>query len=344
LKIALDATYSVGDALSGVGVYSREILRGLAAAHPGQRFDFCYRPHRYRRAVDLPANARRRLLLGPQSVDLFHGLNQRLPRIWRGVAIATFHDLFVLTGNYSTPEFRARFAAQAREAASRADAIIAVSTFTKRQVVELLHFDPDRIHVVHHGLSACNTGAPQGAPPRERVVLNVGAIQTRKNIGRLVDAFETLDPAWRLVLAGSFGYGAEAIRDRIERSPARDRISVLGYISAGELAGWYGRASIFAFPSLDEGFGIPLLEAMAAGLPIVTSTASALPEVAGGAALLVDPLDTDALSRALQQLADDEVLRQELAGKGIARARDFSWEKAARETWAVYRKVLGRAI
>src|ERR1035441_1227740 len=156
LHIALDATYSVGDTLSGVGLYSREILIGLAAAHPEVRFDFCYRPHRYlgARRATLPPNARRRVLaepLGPRGADLFHGLNQRLPGIPIRRALATFHDLFVMTGEYSTPEFRARFTAQARDAAERADAVIAVSEFTRSQAISLLGVDAARVHVVHHG-------------------------------------------------------------------------------------------------------------------------------------------------------------------------------------------------
>ncbi len=337
MKIALDATYSVGGALSGVGLYSREILFGLAAAHPETRFDFCYRPHRVLRAGDIPPNARRRLLLGPQQADVFHGLNQRLPRMWRGRGVATFHDLFVMTGEYSTPDFRARFTALARQAANRADAIIAVSEFTKSQVVELLGVAPSRVRVIHHGARPLAYTPTQ----RENVVLNVGAIQTRKNIARLVEAFETLDPTWRLVLAGSFGYGSEAIRDRIERSAAHDRISVLGYIPAAELARWYARATIFAFPSFAEGFGMPLLEAMAAGVPIVTSTTSALPEVAGNAALLIDPSDTDGLAEALRRLASDRELRLELVRAGQARVREFSWEKAVGETWTVYQELCG---
>jgi glycosyltransferase involved in cell wall biosynthesis len=345
LTIALDATYSLGEELSGVGLYSHEILHGLARAHPETRFDFCYRSHRYWRArgLKLPANARRRLLagpLGPRSADLFHGLNQRLPQMRLGRSIATFHDLFVMTGEYSTAEFRARFTEQAREAAARASAIIAVSAFTKTQVVQLLGVDPGRVHVVHHGARALPY--PRGVE-REKVILNVGAIQMRKNIARLVEAFETLDDSWRLVLAGSFGYGAEEIRRRIAASPAGRRIAVLGYVPTAELAAWYARAAVFAFPSLDEGFGMPLLEAMAVGTPIVTSNVSALPEVAGDAALLVNPHDPEALAAALHRLVNDRDLRHDLAQKGRARVATFTWDKAVRETWDVYRNLLDAA-
>lgn len=342
MKIALDATYSIGEELSGVGLYSRELLLGLAAAHPEARFEFCYRPHRYARAwtLDLPGNARRRLLaepLGPRRAGLFHGLNQRLPRLPLKCAVTTFHDLFVLTGSYSTPEFRARFAEQARDAAARSTAIITVSEFTKGQVVSLLGVDPAKVRVVHHGTRGL------AFPPveREKIILNVGAIQKRKNIHRLVEAFETVDDDWRLVLAGSTGYGSAGILARIEKSPARSRIVVPGYVTTENLAGWYARAAIFAFPSLDEGFGMPLLEAMAAGTPVLTSNRSALPEVAGDAAVLVDPENEAALGEALRRLTRDRDLREDLAERGKLRSRLFTWEKAAAATWSIYRELLG---
>src|SRR5947209_8159291 len=142
---------------------------GMARAHPEVRFEFCYRPHRYlrSRSIQLPPNVRRRLLaepLGPRSAALFHGLNQRLPRLPMRRSIATFHDLFVMTGEYSTPEFRARFTEQARDAAARADAVIAVSEFTKQQVISLLGVDSGRVHVVHHGVRKL---PPNGACLRE---------------------------------------------------------------------------------------------------------------------------------------------------------------------------------
>ena len=343
LRITLDATYAIGSELSGVGLYSRQILSGLAALQPDVRFDFACRPHRYLRRAELPAapNVRPRLLLdpfGPRGADLFHGLNQRVPHMHFRRVVATFHDLFVLTGEYSTPEFRVRFAGQARDAAHRADLIITVSAFTKSQVVSELGVPESRVRVIHHGTRQLTF------PPalREKVILNVGTIQKRKNIARLVEAFETLDPQWRLVLAGSAsGFGAAEIMARIESSPARNRIEVLGYVSPEALSNWYRRSEIFAFPSLDEGFGMPLLEAMAAGTPIVTSNHSALPEVAGDAAILVEPGDTEALGQALRHLTTDQGLRRDLAQRGIARARLFTWGKAVRETWQVYQELLG---
>ena len=341
MRIALDATYSTGRDLSGVGVYSRELMAALAAAHPEARFRYCYRPHRLLRALweTLPSNARRAPLgewFVPRA-DLFHGLNQRLPQRCPRRAVCTFHDLFVLTGEYSTPEFRVRFAEQARHAAEAAAMVIAVSAFTAGQVHALLGVERTRIRVVHHGVRA---PAPAPASKREKVILHVGAIQKRKNIVRLVEAFEQAGGGWRLVLAGAGGYGAEEILARIAGSPARERILVTGYVTAETLALWYRRASIFAFPSLDEGFGMPVLEAMAAGVPVMASDRAALPEVAGDAALAVDPVRSDAIAGALDRLIHDEALRAELAERGVRRAAGFTWEKAAATTWAAYRELL----
>lgn len=350
MRIALDATYSLGDNLSGVGVYCREILSGLARAHPEAGFEFCYRPHRWLRslAARLPANARRRLLhepFAPRRADVFHGLNQRLPAVRLRRRVSTFHDLFVLTGDYSSADFRRRFELQARHAAADSDLIVAVSAFTAQQVAQLLGVERARLRVIHHGvrLPAQDPTTDDAARSRQNIVLHVGAVQRRKNISRLVEAFSRLGPAWRLVLAGSLGFGADEILRDIGNSPARDRIQVLGYVSAGELARLYRRARVLAFPSLDEGFGMPVLEAMAWGVPVVTSHRSALPEVAGDAALLVDPCDVEAIAAALARLATEEDLRRQLIARGRRRAADFTWEAAVAKTWTVYGELLARA-
>jgi glycosyltransferase involved in cell wall biosynthesis len=335
MTIALDATYSLGKNLSGVGVYSREIMFGAARAHPEEKFHFCYRPHRFLRSLEdtLPPNASRRLLRGAPSAGIFHALNQRVDAKG-GRTVSTFHDLFVMTGDYSSPEFRARFTAQARAAAARSDLIIAVSNFTASQVEHLLAVEPSRIRVVHHGV---RSPIADPHPEHENLVLCVGVIQRRKNIARLVKAFERLPDSWRLALAGApDGYGAAEELRAVDESPARDRIDVLGYVTSAELDSLYSRASIFAFPSLDEGFGMPILEAMAHGVPVLTSNCSAMPEVAGDAALLVDPLNIDA---ALLRLAEDQSLRDDLKRRGLERVRQFSWESAIEKTWAVYEEL-----
>ena len=338
--IALDSTYSVGRNLSGVGVYSREIGNELAVANPEARFLLCYRPHRFLRSFKIaqPGNVGRRLLWNgsPRSVDLFHGLNQRLDRRYRRT-VSTFHDLFVLTGEYSTPEFRARFAEQAKQAAELSDLIIAVSEFTAAQVCDLLKVERSRIRVVPHGVRI-----PQNAATltREPVILFVGAIQKRKNVQRLVSAFESTPPGWKLVLAGSLGYGAEESLNQVEHSSRRNDITMAGYVDDLELEVLYARASIFAFPSLDEGFGIPVLEAMARGVPVLTSNCSAMKEVAGEAATLVDPKNTEQIAAALIRLIRDDDFRTELSQKGLKHASRYTWSGAASQTWEVYRELL----
>ncbi len=173
------------------------------------------------------------------------------------------------------------------------------------------------------------------------MILFVGALQRRKNIARLVEAFEQAASGWQLVLAGSLGFGSEEILARIEASPRRADIHVRGYVPDAELERLYRRASLFAFPSLDEGFGMPVLDAMARGLPVLTSTTSALLEVAGDAALLVNPTDTSAIAHGLYQLVQDTDLRQQYAQRGLAHSREFSWERAVEKTWRVYQELLG---
>lgn len=346
MRIALDATYSLGDELSGVGVYSREILNGLATADLADGWDWFYRSQRYFRARPLPKppNVTRRFLAdawGNRSASIFHGLNQRLPKRRFRKQVATFHDLFVLTGDYSTPEFRERFAVQAKDAAAGADLVIAVSAFTASQVEEHLHVPGSRIRVIRHGvIQRVVIRRPIPNLPREKIVLCVGAIQRRKNQAALIRAFRAMPEDWTLVLAGSQGYEAAEAVDEVANSPAKDRIRITGYLTDEEIGQWYARAAIFAFPSMDEGFGMPVLEAMAAAIPVIAGNRSALPEVCGDAAELIDPQNEEELASALLRLATDETRRMELVNRGSRRASEFRWEDAVSATLAVYRELL----
>lgn len=319
-----------------MGIYSRELLRGLASAHGDQQFRWLYRPHWFRDAMrqKIPKNVSRGVLWDNfgRRTGIFHGLNQRLPKKRYSLQVATFHDLFVLTGDYSTPEFRQRFAQQARDAAAHADLIIAVSHFTAGQVHALLNVEKSKIRVVHHGV----VERPVTPRTREKLVLSVGAIQTRKNTARLIEAFRSLPLGWRLVLAGSAGYGSQQIIEAARKEPL---IEITGYQTESQLADLYSRASIFAFPSLDEGFGMPVLEAMAAGVPVVTSNRSAMPEIAGDAAIQVDPTNTDEIAAALSLLAKNP---SNFAAKGRARATQFTWARAVKQTWNVYGEFTSR--
>ena len=349
--IGIDAGNSLDRPATGVAVYARNLTVELARLRPDERFAWFYRSNRYFRSFRsrLPKNARRRLLEGPsmhlrtRRLRLFHGLNQRLPAGLSVPKVATFHDLFALTGEYSTPDFRERFAGLARETAQRAEHIIAVSGHTATQVAERLQFPASRISVVHHGAE------PLGLPSRARraevlkslgvprpFVLHIGALQVRKNLGRIVESFELAGGSTRLVLAGSDGFGARGILDRIRISRARDRILRVGHVDDEARGTLYAEAEALLFPSLDEGFGLPVVEAFAAGLPVITSSVSALPEVAGDAAVLVNPYAPEEIADALKRVLDDSDLRAELRRKGLARAQRFTWQRCADETWKVY--------
>jgi glycosyltransferase involved in cell wall biosynthesis len=236
----------------------------------------------------------------------------------------------------------------------RAKAVIAISESTRRDVIELLGVPAERVKRIYCGVDPALRPLPRaeveafrrdkGLP--ERFVLFLGTIEPRKNVGTLIDAFAALtaaDPSGtaglRLVLAGGRGWLADPIYARVEERDVRDRVRFAGYVPEEEKALWYNAATCFCYPSLYEGFGLPPLEAMACGTPVITSNVSSLPEVVGKAALTVDPLDSMALCEALRRVLDDRGLRSDLSDRGRARARQFSWVEAARQTADIYGRV-----
>lgn len=364
-RIALDATYTIEREPSGIAVYSRRLIESLAEVECDHEFMLCYRLSRFRRRREFlhPASSAQgpkfstRLFHDgltfwlPYQARLFHSLAQRPPAFRFEKEIVTIHDVFPLTGRgYSSPDYLAKFSALLLEAVRRADRLISPSQYTSDQLVRHTGVNPDRISIVPEGVNLPAQTFTPAERARERarlvgegyeMILNVGVLQNRKNILNMLTALEKLPARYRLVLAGGDGYGCEAIHDRLRRQDLASRVTRMGHVSARQLPAVYQAASVMLFPSFEEGFGLPVLEAMANGLPVVISNTSSLPEVGGDAAIYVDPHDPDQMAAKVSELVENESLRNEMVWRGLARAREFSWRRAAEATVAIYDEVLG---
>ena len=243
-------------------------------------------------------------------------------------------------------------------AVHHADHLIAVSQWTKKELVEKLKADSKKISVVYEGVSSPSGEPREGgvtparcceATPRrcdeaigESFILFVGTIQPRKNLIRLIKAFSKLQAqgqALCLVIAGKPGWMDDEIMAAPKKFGVEKRVKFLGYVSDQDLAGLYQKALCFILPSLCEGFGLPVLEAMRYGCPVIAAKAGALPEVVGKAGLLVDPYNVDEIAKAMKLMMENKELREDMRKKGFARVQRFSWEKAAQETLKVFEKV-----
>ena len=255
-------------------------------------------------------------------VDVLHCPGHRGPLRSRVPLVLTIHDLAVLrhpeTFNRWTRLYSRLVLPRLARAAAR---VIAVSEFTAREAVELLGVDEDRVRVIPHGVEAPFT--PEGPKAEGEYVLAVGTVEPRKNLARLAEAARLV--GMELRVAGAPGWGQVDVHS-------------LGYVDDEELARLYRGAAALVYPSLYEGFGLPVLEAMASGTPVVTSIGTAPAEVADGAAVLVDSLDPEAIAAGIQEAVGR---REELRAKGLDRAGAFTWSAAAKATVEVYREAAG---
>ena len=283
--------------------------------------------------------------------DLYHYPNFDLPPVARGPIVATCYDLEPLRHPALFPRRLVWFFRLFARRLRRADRVITISEATARDVEELAGVARDRISAVHLGVDAHFT--PADAEQRDRVrrrydlpprfVLYVGNTMPHKNVGRLVEALAIVrrscgDAA--LVIGGAPDKYRPAVEAAIETHGVGDAVRFLGAIEETDLPPLLSSASVFAFPSLYEGFGLPALEAMACGAPVVTSNRASLPEVVGDAAIQVDALDAGALASAIVRLLEDRAESARLAAAGLARARTFTWAKCARAHLDVYRELL----
>lgn len=299
----------------------------------------------------------REWLLG--KVDVVHGTSFSAPRFHsrRKRLVVTIHDLSFLTHpECHRPENVAHALRGTRDAIAWAEVLIAVSHHTRQDLIERMGAPLDRIVVTQ---LAPNPQCVRVENPRllARVraayllpadfILFVGSLEPRKNILRLLVAYAGLAPVLRrdvhLVLAGGTGWLNEDVRPAVHRLGLADRVHFIGYVKEEDLPVVYSLATVFAYPSLYEGFGLPVLEAMQCGTPVLTSNVSSLPEVAGDAALLVTPTDVEEITDGLTRLLESADLRADLRARGYQRVQQFSWERCARETLAVYRRAYERS-
>jgi len=303
--------------------------------------------HRLR--LPIPVEA----ITGP--LDVFYSPDFVLPPTRRSTrTLLTVHDLsFLRYPEAFVPKLRCYLKRVVPRSIARAGLVLADSAHTRSDLVSLLGVSPDKIQVLYSGVHP--RFRPEAEPgERERLqarygigdrpyVLTVGTVQPRKNYVRLIQAFTRLQAYkladlqladLQLVIAGGRGWLYQDIFAEAEKHG--DRVRFLGFVDEADLPALYRNGALFAFPSLYEGFGLPVLEAMACGLPVVCSDTSSLPEVAGDAALLVDPHDEDALAGAMTRALEETDLRREMIARGLAQAARFTWERAARQLLGMF--------
>jgi glycosyltransferase involved in cell wall biosynthesis len=284
--------------------------------------------------------------------DLVHGLAFALPIAWRGKALVTILDLsFLRFPHLFNRGNRIYLGVAARLAARQARRVLTISEHGRQEIVRLLGVRPDRVTTTYCGVDRRFQPLPAAEVEAfrrhrqlpARFVLYLGTLEPRKNVPTLLRAYarvrSLMPDSPPLVLAGARGWLYEDTIQTIDRLSLRESVLLPGFVPDEEQPRWYNAATVFAYPSLYEGFGLPPLEAMASGTPVVTSNASSLPEVVGSAGLLVNPLDDEALALAIVRLLEDAGERERLRAAGLEQARRFSWPRMAQTTLGCYEEV-----
>jgi glycosyltransferase involved in cell wall biosynthesis len=276
--------------------------------------------------------------------DVVHSMHPLLIPTRGAAQVVTVHDLnFLLHPERTRAEIRRDYPALARAHAHRADQVVVVSQFTAREVQRLLDVPADRI-------SICSLGGPGWRPraeqPRDGYVLFFGTLEPRKNLGALLDAYEALlgrrGSVPDLVVAGKATEQSGPWLERMARAPLNRVVRHVGYVAPDRRESLYAGARLLVQPSFEEGFGLPVLEAMTVGVPVVAADAGALPEVGGDAVLLVPPSDPSAIAGAIEQLLDDGALVERCVARGLLRAERYTWEQTASATWTAYERAIAR--
>lgn len=376
LRIGIDYTAGVVQK-GGIGRFVRGLVDGLAAVDQDNEYLLFYF-HRGQETPNRPisniANFRTRQIPIPDrlmtilwhrfslpipvdiatgQLDVFHAPDYVLPPLRRGVSVLTVHDLsFLLHPECHDENLSAYLEKAVPPSVARADLITVDSHSTRNDLICLLDAEPERVEVVYGGVDE------QFRPMQEQwellsqtrkrfgishpFILNVGVIEPRKNLVALVQAYERLKarPGFnhKLVIAGGKGWLYHEVYRKVRDLRLEDDVIFTGYVPDEDLPALYNLADLFVYPSLYEGFGLPVVESMACGTPVVASDSSSIPEIVGDAALLAPPTDVEALASAMERALTDLALRDHMRASGLAQATNFTWRKAAESLVNVYQR------
>jgi len=365
--------YGLERPLGGISRYTLELIRAIAALHPrphlvlltAGRAGGLAATNSYRHVpllgcrllpgLIMLGNVMIPLAVRREGLDVVHdptGVTPFLFGAGRARTVVTVHDVFPWScPGTSTLLDTLIYRCWLPRLLPRVDAVITVSQASKADIVHYLKVPTDRVHVIYEGVDAAYRPlsnaevamirARYGLP--EGYILFVGSVEERKNLRRLLQAYAWLRETGiqrTLIVVGPRKWKYSGILATLKELNLEEHVIFTGYVPDADLPALYSGADLFVFPSLYEGFGLPPLEAMACGVPVVTSNTSSLPEVVGDAGLMVDPYDVEALAEAMHRVLTDALLREELIHKGLERARQFTWGRAAQETIAVYQRVL----
>jgi glycosyltransferase involved in cell wall biosynthesis len=368
LRIAIDAR-KLRD--YGIGTYIRNLIRHLARIDRTSEYVLIVQPadieiasalgdnfravpdwsraYSIREQLTIPLDLRR------ERVDLFHAPHYVLPPLIPCKSVVTIHDCIHLRFPQYLPNRLAYVYARSSlwVATHRASRVLTVSETSKRDILRYFRVPERKIDVIYNAIDERLGETPteeEVARVRERYQLNdpfvlyTGNIKPHKNLERLIEAFNTLrrgglDQVKLLIIGDEISKYA-TLRRAVHRYKLHKHVRFFGFVSDKTLASLYRLASVFVFPSLYEGFGLPPLEAMAAGTPVITSNVSSLPEVVGDAAILIDPYDPDSIADAMRRVLTDPALREELRERGLARVHEFSWDRSVGRVREIYGEVL----
>lgn len=375
MRIGIDAT-ALPPQPVGAGNYIIQLIRSLSSLKVDDEF-VIFAQQRGPALISLPEsnsfewiiledrNPGSRLIweqtLFPQmirksGVDLLHSLHYTRPARLACASVVTFHDMtFFLFPELHTRAKRLFFPLALRASARQADALTAVSESTRQDAIRVLGISPEKITAIPLGVDPAFRPINDAEIKRviaekydlpEKFILYVGLLEPRKNLPVLIRAYKRLidgGEIYKLVLVGRFGWMYEELLKQINNLDLEGMVHFTGYVSQEDLPLVYNLSSLFVYPTLYEGFGLPALEAMACGVPVITTDVSSLPEIVGEAGILVPVNDLEALHGAMIAVLGDENLRRKMITKGIQRAAKFTWEQTAKLTFQVYQQVM-RAI